>query len=82
MTSRAAMGVRGDWNPVSHPGDLTGRKIQKLSGLKQDHDAARANMTAALASDPVQVVSVPGGRSFLVPVELVRHLVEVGVQSD
>ena len=63
-------------------GDLTGARIQALSGLKADHDAALVNMRSALTSDPVQVISIPGGRSYLVPVELVRHLIQVGVQSD
>jgi hypothetical protein len=63
-------------------GDLTGARIQALSGLKTDHDAALATTRAALVSDPVQIIAIPGGRSYLAPAELVRHLIQVGVQSD
>lgn len=72
--------LRGQHTPGR--GDLTGARAQALSARKTDNDAALANMRAALVSDPVEVIAVPGGRSYLVPVELVRHLIQVGVQSD
>ncbi len=63
-------------------GDLTGARIQALNGLKTDHDSALAATRNALISDPVTTVSVPGGRTFLAPVELVNFLLAEGRRSD
>jgi hypothetical protein len=81
MTQRAAMGTRGDWNPVSTPGDLTGRRLLAQASVRQDHDAALANMRNALLSDPVELVSLPGGRTYTVPREIVTHLLRVGAEE-
>ena len=72
--------LRGGHVPGPH--DLTGRKIQALAGLKEDHDTAKATTRAALDSDPVTTVSLPGGRSYLVPVEVVNHLIAEGMRRD
>jgi hypothetical protein len=67
---------------VPGPGDLTGHRAQALSGLKQDHDLARSNMVHALTSDPVTMISLPGGRSYLVPTEVVGYLIAEGMSRD
>ena len=72
--------LRGGHIPGPH--DLTGRRLQQAQGLKQDHDAALANMRNALSSDPVTTVSLPGGRSYLVPTEVVNHLLAEGMRRD
>jgi hypothetical protein len=63
-------------------GDLTGARIQALAGARQDRDTALANTRNALVSDPVTTVSLPGGRSYLIPVEVVDHLLAEGRRSD
>jgi hypothetical protein len=72
--------LRGTSTPLR--GDLTGRRIAELATVKDDHAAALATTRAALVSDSVEIISIPGGRSYLAPTELVRHLIQVGVQSD
>lgn len=80
--ARAAMGTRGDWNPTARPGDLTGQRVKAQASIKEDRDIALAAMRNALTSDPVEVVSIPGGRSFLVPTELVKFLLDEGMRRD
>jgi hypothetical protein len=72
--------LRGGHVPGPH--DLTGRKIAALSGAREDRDIALANTRNALASDPVTTVSLPGGRTYLVPVEVVNHLIAEGMRRD
>jgi hypothetical protein len=81
-TTHVSRGTRGDYDPSTRPGDLTGRRLLAQAGAKEDRDAALANTRNALISDPVTEVKLDGGRSYLVPVEVVNHLLRVGAEED
>lgn len=72
--------LRGTTTPGR--GDLTGRRITELSTVKDDHAKAKANTKNALDNDPVTTISLPGGRTYLVPVEVVDFLLAEGMRRD
>jgi hypothetical protein len=81
--THVARGTRGDYDPTSRPGDLTGRIATQQAGAREDRDRAIKATRDALAggNEPLEIVSIPGGRSFAIPRELVTHLLRVGAEE-
>jgi hypothetical protein len=67
-----ARGLRGSYEPGR--GDLTGKRILTQADAKEDRDRALANTRNALMSDPVTAVVIPGGRTYLLPTELLNFI--------
>ena len=67
--TKIARGTRGDYDPSTRPGDLTGRRLMAQAGVKEDRDRAIKSTRDSLAGndEPLTVFSIPGGRSFAIP---------------
>lgn len=71
--------LRGSYQPAR--GDLTGKRILAQADAKEDRDHALANTRNALMSDPVTAVVIPGGRTYLLPTELL-NFIRTEAQAD
>lgn len=83
-TTHVARGQRGDYDPSARPGDLTGRRLIANADAKVLRDNAIRETRNAMVggTEALELVSLPAGRTFAIPAEVVRHLIQVGVQSD
>jgi predicted polyphosphate/ATP-dependent NAD kinase len=63
-------------------GDITGRQMAAHADERVKRDTARQNTINALASEPVTVVSVPGGRNFLIPREAFSQIVAMTEEAQ
>jgi hypothetical protein len=75
-TTHVSRGTRGDYDPTTRPGDLTGRIATQQAGAREDRDRAIKATRDALAggNEPLEIVSIPGGRSFALPKELLSFI--------
>lgn len=75
-TTHVARGIRGDCDPHSHPGDLTGKRAAAQSGAREDRDRAIKATRDALAggNEPLTMVAIPGGRVFAIPREVLTFI--------
>jgi hypothetical protein len=64
---------RGSYSPGR--GDITGRRFVSQADEKLKREEALRNTRNALQSEPCVLVSVPGGRAFLIPKEAHREIV-------
>jgi hypothetical protein len=82
-TTHVSRGTRGDYDPSTRPGDLTGRRLLAQAGAKEDRDRAIKTTRDSLAGadEPLEIVSIPGGRTFALPREVVTHLLRVGAEE-
>lgn len=81
-TTHVAKGQRGDYDPHRSPGDLTGRRLMAQAGAREDRDRAiKATRDALAGNESLEVVAIPGGRSFAIPRELVTHLLRAGAEE-
>jgi hypothetical protein len=82
-TTHIARGIRGDYDPHRSPGDLTGRIAVQQAGTREGRDRAIKSMRDALVgTDELEIVSIPGGRSFAVPRECAQYLRRLGAEED
>jgi hypothetical protein len=79
-TQRAAMGTRGQFTGGG-PGDLCARRAAAQADVRERYERAIKATKDAIQNEPIEVVSIPGGRSFAVPAEVVRHLLRVGAEE-
>jgi hypothetical protein len=80
MTTTAAniaRGPRGQFLGGAR-GDLTGQKFLRLADQKERLDQAVKSTRNALVSEPVELVTVPGGRIYAVPRQAFEHLLAIG----
>lgn len=77
-TTHVSRGTRGDYDPSTRPGDLTGRRLMAQAGVKEDRDWAIKTTRDALAGadEPIEIIQVPGGRSFAIPRECANYIRE------
>lgn len=74
--THVARGQRGDYNPHAGPGDITGRRYLAQADSREDRDRAIKTTRDALAggNEPLEIVSIPGGRSFAIPREVLTFI--------
>jgi hypothetical protein len=68
-----AHAARGSYSPGR--GDSTGKRFVAQADEKIKREEALRNTRNALQSEPCVLVSVPGGRAFLIPKEAHREIV-------
>jgi hypothetical protein len=74
-TTHVSRGTRGDYDPTSRPGDLTGRIATQQSGAREDRDRAiKATRDALAGNEELATVAIPGGRTFALPKELLSFI--------
>ncbi len=54
--------------------DFCARNGAKVQATRADREHAKRNMINALADETCEVIQIPGGRSFTVPVELLTYV--------
>lgn len=60
---------------ITQWGDFTGRRAQQIQRAKVENEGARRNTINAVTSgERTQVVQVPSGRAYLLPVEAVAQV--------
>lgn len=70
-----ARGQRGDYNPAARPGDLCAIRAAQQAGAREGYERAiKASRDSLAGNDELEIVSIPGGRTFAVPAEVVRHI--------
>jgi hypothetical protein len=82
-TTHVSRGTRGDYDPSARPGDITGRRLVAQADEKIMRDnALRETRNALTSGEPLELVSIPGGRTMLLPREVCLHLMQVGADVE